>query len=101
MNSSLRRGIRAKPRLYKYANAKRLQARLDSGSWVEKVAQRVADEVEFEDRKHHSHRRQEHDMRRVEQMTPGVVQPLSPTPHLRRPPHSPQTPLSPASPAAR
>ena len=73
MNSSLRRVRRGKPRLYRCADTKHLQARLDPGSGVEKVAQRVADKIEGQYREHHCHRREEHEMRRIEEVRARVV----------------------------
>src|SRR5205807_6671397 len=51
-----------------------LQTHFDSGTRVEIVAQRVADEIEGEHGEHHGDSRKEHEMRRVEQVRAGVVE---------------------------
>ena len=45
-----------------------LQSRLNPRAWVQKVAQRIADKVEGQNREHYRHRREEHEMRGVEQV---------------------------------
>ena len=50
-----------------------LQARLDSRSWVEEIAQGIANEIKCEDREHHRDCWKNHEMRCVEQMRAGVV----------------------------
>jgi len=45
-----------------------LQSGLNPGSWVEKVAQRIADKVEGENREHYCDCREEHQMRSIEKV---------------------------------
>src|ERR1035437_5104505 len=56
-----------------------LQSRLNPRSWVQQVAQRIADKVEGQHREHHRHGREEHEMRSVEQVRASVVEHRSPT----------------------
>src|ERR1700676_479918 len=61
-----------------------LQARLNPRSWVEKIAQCIADKVEGQNREHHRHCREEHEMRSIEEVGARVVQHRSPTRGRRR-----------------
>src|ERR1700730_8796802 len=56
-----------------------LQARFNPGSRVEEIAQCISNKVERENREHHRHCREEHEMRSVEEMRSGIVQHRSPT----------------------
>ena len=66
MRTSATEGIIDSAQLYGRCDRKS-KSGFDAGARIEHVAQGVADEVEGEHGQHNSHRRKQHEMRRVEQ----------------------------------
>src|SRR5580658_3237655 len=83
------RGILAKKRPQlrvssETGNRRELQPGLDTGAWIEIIAQSIADEVEAQHGQHDGERGKQHQMRRVEQMSAAVVEHGSPGRGWRR-----------------